>query len=273
MVEAKAIWNTRSVRRTSLNSRAACNSLRCSSRSTSIHYDRHFKRDKCKILNTNPISWFNVQSDPRALKCSYRVTLVPKFSPTLLRKFPSLQSFFCVSNRLYISIPPIVACRDIDSSLTCYCFNVRKYFFCDCREQLHKNSTNCQRHDNFLRQNSMSLWRHREERDAHSSEFLKLFVCESHCNSLVICMMSDVNIPIFVVITVCSVPNSRLFFHGIRAPGGPGPPHYRGFTTTCRHTSLGRDPLYEGEGLKPAISASERPLGSATSRLIQKDII
>ena len=33
--------------------------------------------------------------------------------------------------------------------------------------------------------------------------------------------------------------------HGITAPSGPGPPHYRGFTITLRHTTLGRIPLDE----------------------------
>jgi hypothetical protein len=33
------------------------------------------------------------------------------------------------------------------------------------------------------------------------------------------------------------------FFHGATASSGPGPPHYRGFTITLRHTTLGRTPL------------------------------
>jgi hypothetical protein len=63
---------------------------------------------------------------------------------------------------------------------------------------------------------------------------------------------------------------------------GPGPPHYRGFTVTLRHTTLGRTPLDEGSarrrdlyltnhnthkrqtsmppaGFEPTIPASERP--------------
>ena len=31
--------------------------------------------------------------------------------------------------------------------------------------------------------------------------------------------------------------------HGTTAPSGPGPPHFRGFTITLRHTTLGRTPL------------------------------
>ena len=36
-----------------------------------------------------------------------------------------------------------------------------------------------------------------------------------------------------------------LFFHGATTPSGPGPLHYRGFTVTLRHTTLGRTPLDE----------------------------
>jgi hypothetical protein len=80
------------------------------------------------------------------------------------------------------------------------------------------------------------------------------------------------------------------FFIGATAPSGPGPPHYRGFTITFRHTTLGRTPLDEWSarrrdlyltthnthnghtsmspaGFEPAIPASEQlqtlALGSA----------
>jgi len=33
--------------------------------------------------------------------------------------------------------------------------------------------------------------------------------------------------------------------HGATAPYGPGPPHYRGFMITLRHTTLGRSLLDE----------------------------
>jgi len=36
-----------------------------------------------------------------------------------------------------------------------------------------------------------------------------------------------------------------LFYHGATATSGPGPPHYRGFTITLRHTTLGRTTLDE----------------------------
>ena len=65
-------------------------------------------------------------------------------------------------------------------------------------------------------------------------------------------------------------------------PSGPGLPHYRGFTITLGHTTLGRTPLYECSardkglhltthntrkrqpsispaGFEPSIPASERP--------------
>ena len=41
------------------------------------------------------------------------------------------------------------------------------------------------------------------------------------------------------------VANIFTFFHGARAPSGPGPPHCQGFTITLRHTTLGRTPLDE----------------------------
>jgi len=36
-----------------------------------------------------------------------------------------------------------------------------------------------------------------------------------------------------------------IFYHGAMAPSGPGPTHYRGFTITLRHTTVGRIPLDE----------------------------
>jgi len=35
------------------------------------------------------------------------------------------------------------------------------------------------------------------------------------------------------------------FYHGVTAPSGPGPLHYRGFTIILRHTTIGRIPLDE----------------------------
>jgi hypothetical protein len=47
----------------------------------------------------------------------------------------------------------------------------------------------------------------------------------------------------------CAIPatlvNVRIFFHGTTAPSGTGPPHYRGFTITLRHTTFCRTPLDE----------------------------
>jgi hypothetical protein len=39
--------------------------------------------------------------------------------------------------------------------------------------------------------------------------------------------------------------NPNFFFCDATAPGGLGPPSYRGFTITLRHTTLGRNPLDE----------------------------
>jgi hypothetical protein len=73
-----------------------------------------------------------------------------------------------------------------------------------------------------------------------------------------------------------------IFSNGATAPSGPGSPHYRGFTITFRHTTLGRNPLDEwsarrrdlyltthntdkrqtsmpSAGFEPTIPASERP--------------
>ena len=38
---------------------------------------------------------------------------------------------------------------------------------------------------------------------------------------------------------------NTFLLHGTTAPSGPRPPHYRGFTITLRHTTLGRIPLDE----------------------------
>jgi len=37
----------------------------------------------------------------------------------------------------------------------------------------------------------------------------------------------------------------KYFFHVATAPNGSEYPHYRGFATTLRSTTLGRAPLYE----------------------------
>ena len=94
--------------------------------------------------------------------------------------------------------------------------------------------------------------------------------------------------------TSLSFSQARHYFpQGATAPSGPGPPHYRGFTITLRHTTLGRTPLDERSarrrdiyltthnthkketsmppaGFEPAIPASERPqnhaLDSAATR-------
>ena len=74
----------------------------------------------------------------------------------------------------------------------------------------------------------------------------------------------------------------RSLFSGATTASGPGPPHYRGFTITLRHTTLCRTPLDEWSarrwdlcltthnthkrhtfmppaGFEPTVTASERP--------------
>ena len=43
-----------------------------------------------------------------------------------------------------------------------------------------------------------------------------------------------------------SASKKGIYFHGSTAPGGPEPPHYRGFTIALRHTTIGGTPLDEG---------------------------
>jgi len=100
--------------------------------------------------------------------------------------------------------------------------------------------------------------------------------------------------PVASSYTNCAIPatlvNVIIFFHGTRAPSGPGPPHYRGFTFTLRHTSLRRTPLDEWSawcidhyltthnahtrqtfifpsGFEPAVPASKRPLTHTLGRV------
>jgi len=47
----------------------------------------------------------------------------------------------------------------------------------------------------------------------------------------------------FEIIYHYSWSNILLFYHGATASSGPRNPHYRGFTITLRHTTLGRTPL------------------------------
>jgi hypothetical protein len=74
--------------------------------------------------------------------------------------------------------------------------------------------------------------------------------------------------------------------HGSKEPRGAGVPHFRGFTITLRHTTLGRTPLDElsvrrkdlclitynthkrQTGFEPAIPASERPQTHALDRAV-----
>jgi hypothetical protein len=78
------------------------------------------------------------------------------------------------------------------------------------------------------------------------------------------------------------------FHHGATDPSAPGPPHYRGFPITLRHTTLSRTPMivwssrhrdlyltthntherhpYPWGGFEPTIPASERPQSHALDR-------
>ena len=44
---------------------------------------------------------------------------------------------------------------------------------------------------------------------------------------------------------LCHIECANFFYHGATVPSGPGPPHYRRFMITLRHTTLGRTPLDE----------------------------
>jgi hypothetical protein len=60
--------------------------------------------------------------------------------------------------------------------------------------------------------------------------------------------VSPFNLALEIVIYSVVVEGFSLFIfspHGATAPSGPGLPHYRGFTITLRHTTLGRTPLDE----------------------------
>jgi hypothetical protein len=62
------------------------------------------------------------------------------------------------------------------------------------------------------------------------------------------------------------------FPHGSRALSGPGP-HYRGFTVTLGHKTLGRTPLDEWSARRTdLISPSHRPLPDNTQHSQQTDI-
>jgi hypothetical protein len=97
---------------------------------------------------------------------------------------------------------------------------------------------------------------------------------------------------------------SRFYLYGATAPSGSGPPHYRGFTITLKHATLGRSPLDEWSarrrdvyltthnthkrqtsmpqtGFEPTIPASKRlqthtldrgPLGSGASWLYIQNV-
>jgi hypothetical protein len=50
----------------------------------------------------------------------------------------------------------------------------------------------------------------------------------------------------------------NFFFNAATAPSGPGPPHYRGFTITLRHITLGRTPLDEWSSRTDSTQQSQK---------------
>jgi len=100
-----------------------------------------------------------------------------------------------------------------------------------------------------------------------------------HCIRIYCNLLSNVYLENFIYIYIYIY---IYIFHGATAPSGARPPHYRGFTITLKHTTLGRTPLDEWSarhsdlnltthnthkrqtsmppaGFESAISASERP--------------
>jgi hypothetical protein len=63
------------------------------------------------------------------------------------------------------------------------------------------------------------------------------------CSPTNMCSLVLVKLKIHKVECICYW---YFFFHGATAPSGPGPPRFRGFTITLRHTTVGRTPLDEG---------------------------
>jgi hypothetical protein len=101
-------------------------------------------------------------------------------------------------------------------------------------------------------------------------------------------MFKIIIISVFFIWNTQSKIHAFFFPIGATAPSGPGPPRYRGFTITLRHTTLGRTPLDEWSAplgdlcvtthnihdrhpcppprFEPAIPASERPQTHALDR-------
>ena len=70
--------------------------------------------------------------------------------------------------------------------------------------------------------------------------FLGLVPKESHCITYSSKLIEDQQRSFRMQLRALQV---FLSPHGATAPSGPGPPHYRGFTNTPRHTTLGRTAL------------------------------
>jgi hypothetical protein len=127
-----------------------------------------------------------------------------------------------------------------------------------------------------------------KNRDQRGNDFVCVFVCQetwlvfSHDMAFMFWLNSG---PCNQAVAVYW----SFFSMGATAPSGPGPPHYRGFTITLRHVTLGRTPLGEWSarrsdlylsthnthkrhtsrtpaGFEPTIPVSERPQTHALGR-------
>jgi len=72
-------------------------------------------------------------------------------------------------------------------------------------------------------------------------------------------ILRGIHIPYFLsdasISMVKTVINTNYNFPWLNSPpSGPGPPHYRGFTITLRHTALGRTPLDEWSARRRELS-------------------
>jgi len=55
----------------------------------------------------------------------------------------------------------------------------------------------------------------------------------------------------------------NIFSHAATAPSGIGPPSFRGFTITLRHTTLGRTPLDEWSAWRRDLYPTQHPQGTS----------
>ena len=81
--------------------------------------------------------------------------------------------------------------------------------------------------------------------------YIHTYIHNTHFNIFILCndkcTCCAVTVPEYKYINVFNVTKfTRFSFrHGAKALSGPRPPHYRGFTITLKHTTVGRTPLDE----------------------------